>query len=70
MSDLFDSYYTGPERRKASKPRRQLKQRRHRIRSESLISDCRVQRARRKEDEEELTELLFLNEPDQPQIRK
>ncbi|VAW59887.1 hypothetical protein MNBD_GAMMA11-1940 [hydrothermal vent metagenome] len=47
-----DSYYAGPERRTASIPRRSSTMRRYRTRLESLVSDCRMPEARRKEDEE------------------
>lgn len=51
------AYYSGPERRLASCPRRGRPNRRHRIRSESLISDCRLQQSRREEDEDGFIEL-------------
>ena len=75
MDTIFDSYYTGPERRIASKPRRINQCRRHRKRTEALVSDCRALSSRRNEDEEGFTELL--NQTDngattqpQPQITK
>jgi len=75
MDTIFDSYYTGPERRIASKPRRLKQCRRHRKRTEALVSDCRAVSSRRNEDEEGFTELLNLPENEkttesQPQIAK
>jgi hypothetical protein len=44
------AYYSGPERRHAEIPRRMENNRRYRLRSEALVSDCRSD-LRRKEDE-------------------
>lgn len=52
--------YSGPERRHANKPRRHHEDRRHRLRSESLVSDCREYVPRRKEDEEGFVEIANL----------
>ncbi|VAW69160.1 hypothetical protein MNBD_GAMMA09-3242 [hydrothermal vent metagenome] len=54
------SYYSNPERRLAGKCRRSAENRRHRIRNESLISDCRTNRNRRKEDEDGYIEVSNL----------
>ncbi|HEY9051554.1 MAG TPA: hypothetical protein VIQ03_08430 [Gammaproteobacteria bacterium] len=54
------AYYFGPERRHANKPRRYHNERRHRIRDEALLSDCRTGMARRKEDEEGFFEISNL----------
>lgn len=67
------SYFvSGSERRHAKIPRRSQQNRRHRIRFESLISDCRTGFARRREDEEgfEEFESLYLEKTDQSQSRK
>ncbi|HED35110.1 MAG TPA: hypothetical protein ENJ08_13005 [Gammaproteobacteria bacterium] len=45
-------WYAGPERRVTHKPRRSLMVRRYRKRLESLVSDCRSGKVRRKEDED------------------
>lgn len=50
-------YYSGPERRLANYPRRGRPDRRHRVRTEALISDCRVQQSRREEDGDGFIEL-------------
>lgn len=66
-------YYSGPERRHAALPRRKSDQdRRHRFRYESLVSDCRLHEARRKEDEEGFIEFssLYADTKDQPQNKK
>ena len=52
-----DQLYSGPERRHANKPRRANSERRHRVRTESLVSDCRENISRRKEDEEGFVEI-------------
>ena len=52
-----DQYYVGPERRHANKPRRTHSDRRHRCRSEALLSDCRDGEARRQEDTEGFFEI-------------
>ena len=55
------SYFiTGSERRHAATPRRSMQDRRHRIRFESLISDCRSGLTRRREDEEGFVEIKSL----------
>lgn len=53
-------YYIGPERRHANHPRRQNTERRYRKRTESILSDCRSGRPRRKEDEEGFFEISNL----------
>ena len=53
-------YYIGPERRHANKPRRNRSERRHRLRYEALLSDCRNGDARRQEDEEGFIEIANL----------
>lgn len=50
MKNINTDYYAGPERRTSALTRRSIQKRRHRIRSESLISDCRQLTTRRKED--------------------
>lgn len=51
MSDIFDSFYAGPERRMAATPRRLKLCRRHRARTESLICECRSASSRRGDEE-------------------
>jgi len=70
-------YYSGIEKRIAAMPRRLAHCRRHRTRSESLVSDCRMIFSRRCEDEEGYIDAYNLNadegvsSPDaQPQIEK
>ncbi len=55
-----NSYYSNPERRLANKSRRASSTRRHRTRNESLVSDCRINSARRKEDEDGYIEVSNL----------
>ena len=57
INTCSNSYYTGPERRLAKKSRRSPVLRRHRQRTESLVSDCRIIKARRKEDEDGYIEI-------------
>jgi len=52
-------YYSGPERRHAEKPRRDINDRRYRLRSEALISEYRSD-LRRKEDDEGFIEFSSL----------
>jgi len=52
MKNIITDYYAGPERRTSALARRTTQKRRHRTRSESLISDCRQLTTRRKEDSE------------------
>jgi len=52
MKNVYADYYTGPERRVTPGPRRGKLNRRHRLRSEALVSDCRILASRRYEDEE------------------
>ena len=52
-----NQYYIGPERRHANQPRRIHAERRHRCRSEALLSDCRNGAARRQEDAEGFVEI-------------
>lgn len=62
-------YYTGPERRHARAPRRAIFCRRHRMRTESLVTDCRLTPCRRQEDFDGYIELSTLyDEDNQPQI--
>lgn len=56
MRDTRQNYYSGPERRLATHPRRLRPHRRHRLRSESLVSDCRKLQYRREEDVDGFTE--------------
>lgn len=65
-------YVTGAERRHAKTPRRSQASRRHRIRFESLISDCRSGMPRRREDEEGFIEFesLYTEKLDHPHTRK
>ncbi|MDH5765437.1 MAG: hypothetical protein OEZ38_05410 [Gammaproteobacteria bacterium] len=53
-------FITGCERRLAKSPRRADKPRRHRIRFESDLSDCRSGMLRRHEDEEGFIEIASL----------
>lgn len=63
MDIIKKDYYAIPERRQAQQPRRvQHYHRRHRLRLESLVSDCRVIFSRRKEDEEGFVEITNFNE--------
>ena len=58
---LESQYYIGPERRHAHSPRRKTSHvRRHRNRTESLISDCRYITVRRTEDSEGFLEISNL----------
>ena len=64
-TSIESQYYIGPERRHADSPRRNIEQcRRHRIRRESLISDCRIDESRRCEDTEGFIEISTLYESD------
>ncbi len=60
MRNYRQNYYSGPERRLASHPRRVNAHRRHRVRIESLVSDCRKWHCRREEDEDGFVELANL----------
>lgn len=64
MRNVYADYYTGPERRVTPIPRRSRPIRRHRLRSEALVSDCRLLASRRVEDEEGNIEIsrLYLDE--------
>lgn len=53
-------YFIGTERRTAAFPRRLSRGRRHRIRKEALISDCRTGMLRREEDLEGFIEIPSL----------
>jgi len=66
MSDIFDSYYAGPERRVAASPRRLKSCRRHRTRTESLVSECRAASSRRNGEEDGFIEALNLTESVKP----
>lgn len=61
IEDNISWYYTGPERRQANKPRRAHHDRRYRLRNESLISDFRLDTARRQEDVDGFVEIDGLN---------
>ncbi|MDH5473966.1 MAG: hypothetical protein OEY87_00720 [Gammaproteobacteria bacterium] len=56
------AYITGSERRHARLPRRSGQARRHRIRFESEISDCRSHQTRRLEEREGFVEFESLYE--------
>jgi len=77
MDNIYNDFYSGIERRIAAMPRRLMVSRRYRVRSESLISDCRTLFSRRNEDEEGFIDTYNLSEGDdhplslaQPQIEK
>lgn len=77
MNNTYIDFYSGREKRITAAPRRQVHYRRHRTRSESLVSDCRILFSRRSEDEEGFIDAYNLGEderpssPDtQPQIEK
>lgn len=62
---IESQYYIGPERRHAYIPRRQHEHnRRHRTRKEALISDCRLNECRRREDDEGFYEFSSLYDND------
>ena len=70
---IESQYYIGPERRSAHNPRRKMTHcRRHRNRTESLISDCRSDMSRRREDGEGFFEIstLYSNNEDQTSIEQ
>jgi len=73
---IESQYYIGPERRHADYPRRELDHnRRHRTRDESLISDCRMNKYRRQEDDEGFFEISTLydskeNQASENHVRK
>lgn len=52
MKNVYTDFYKGPERRITPVPRRARLNRRHRLRRETLVSDCRLLKSRRREDEE------------------
>lgn len=69
--DVKVRYYSGPERRLAIQSRRKSQDRRHRIRTEALISDCRSGQSRRAEDEDGfITVASLYSENPQPQTMK
>lgn len=69
--DIDIKYYSGPERRLAKQPRRHSLDRRHRLRTESLISDCRSDYSRRAEDDDGYVNIASLYaDLDQPHTRK
>ena len=77
MNNTYIDFYSGVEKRIAAAPRRLTLYRRHRTRSESLVSDCRILFSRRNEDEEGYIDMYILNEEEayllsatQPQIEK
>jgi hypothetical protein len=61
VEDNISWYYTGAERRRANKPRREHDDRRYRLRDESLIGDFRLDTARRQEDVDGFIEIDGLN---------
>ncbi|MBI3188844.1 MAG: hypothetical protein HYZ31_13390 [Gammaproteobacteria bacterium] len=61
VDDNISWYYTGPERRRANRPRREHEDRRYRVRNEALISDFRLGTARRQEDVDGFVEITGLN---------
>jgi hypothetical protein len=61
VEDNITWYYTGPERRQANKPRRAHDDRRYRLRNEALISDFRLDTARRQEDVDGFVEINGLS---------
>ena len=61
VDDNITWYYMGTERRQASRPRRYHSDRRYRLRSESLISNFRVNPARRQEDTDGFVEISTLS---------
>jgi len=70
---IESQYYIGPERRHAYNPRREMTHcRRHRNRTESLISDCRTNMSRRREDSEGFVEIstLYCDDEGQTNIKK
>lgn len=70
VDDNISWYYTGPERRRANKPRREHEDRRYRVRDEALISDFRLGTPRRQEDEDGFVEISGLNNDNfQPKIQ-
>lgn len=60
MKSVYADYYSGPERRVSPAPRRNKDKRRHRLRREALVSDCRLLSSRRSEDEEGFIEVSSL----------
>jgi len=58
----MNNTYSCIEKRIATIPRRVIPNRRHRIRTESLVSDCRTLFFRRNEDEEGFTDAYNLSE--------
>lgn len=67
MKNVYADYYSGPERRTTPAPRRGKHNRRHRLRSEALVSDCRFLVSRRNEDEEGLIDVSNLYADETPQ---
>ena len=69
MKNVDADYYSGPERRLSPAPRRGNYKRRHRLRLEALVSDCRLLSSRRSEDEEGFIEVanLYADETSQKQ---
>jgi len=64
-SHIENQFYIGVERRHAQKPRRDIDHiRRHRNRTESLISECRLNTNRRSEDIDGFVEIpgLYSND--------
>ena len=70
VDDNITWYYMGTERRQARKPRRYHNGRRHRIRNESLISDFRLNPARRQEDTDGFVEISSLNNKNDPKAQR
>ena len=70
-SDVYVRYYSGPERRLAIQSRRKSQDRRHRLRTEALISDCRSGQSRRAEDDDGfITVASLYSEASHPQTMK
>lgn len=69
MKNVYADYYSDPERRVSPIPRRSKDNRRHRLRFEALVSDCRLLSSRRSEDEEGFLEVsnLYTDETSQKQ---
>lgn len=77
MNNTYDDFYNATEQRITTVPRRLRQSRRHRTRTESLVSDCRTLFSRRKEDEEGFFDAYITSEDErlfpsgaQPQIEK
>lgn len=67
MKNVYADYYSGPEKRVTPAPRRGKDNRRHRLRFEALVSDCRLLSSRRSEDEEGFIDVSKLYADETPQ---